>query len=811
LRRNIQHEVLMTAKKRAKRGTAEKASAKRPDRRPVERGAKGPIFGPRSTLVAVAIIVVVGLVFFWRVLFLGEILTGGDVLAGAAIFEQYATEEISKGTLPLWNPYMFGGMPFFESMTWSAFVYPSFWINFVLEKIPGVDLPRLFFLVMHYLLAGIGTFFFLRSRGVGHAGATLGGVAFMLSPHLVGLATIGHGGKVLTAAYIPLVIMAAMKILDGGGRRWVAILALVGGLQFLARHVQVSYYTWLIVLVLIVFSLVSGWRRGEKWNVLGGRTAAVVAAGVLAAALAAVLLLPVLRYSGFSTRVAQGGGMGFEQAVQWSFHPKEILTFLVPSLFGLANETYWGTMPFQQVSHYVGYVVLALAAIAVARKRDRDVRFLVVLFAVGIVLSFGRHFEPLYRVLYAVLPGFKSFRVPALFLLLSQFAAAALAGHGASVLLEETGGERRSWLRWAIGTAAVGIVVGLIVAAAKSSVAQAAATELMKRHAGVPASVLRQLGSDAARLAIRDAGILIAFAAAAGVAIFVTGTRRLAAWICAALLIGIVLWDVGVVNSRFMKPERMLPLDRYYPTTPAVAYLKSQPGPFRIAPAGREFTSNAWMYHRIESIGGYHPAKLTVVDNLLEKVSMGNLKLFATLNVKYLVGAEDFEHPFFEQVAPGVHEYKNTLPRVFLIGDARRSSGPDMMLREYLVDSFQPWEYATVLDELPGPVESAEGSTATLVSHTPREIEVVTSIRRPCLLVFSEVYYPPGWKAFVDGTEVETYRTNYAFRSVYLESGEHTVVMRHRLPSLLAGLAISIAAAVAIAALAVLPAKRNRS
>jgi hypothetical protein len=797
----------------AKRVKRMKRTAGETPRRPADgasTAALTTIFGSRATLICVLIIVAVGLVFFGRVVFLGEILTGGDVLAGAAIFEQYANEEIAGGHLPLWNPYMFGGMPFFESMTWSAFVYPSFWIRFLIEKIPGVELPRLFVLVMHYLLAGLGTFFFLRSRSVGHAGAAVGGLAFMLSPHLIGLATIGHGGKVLTGAYIPLILMAAARVFESGERRWIAILALVGGLQFLARHVQVSYYTWLAVLLLLIVSIVAGRRAGDRWAGLARGSGMVVGGGILAAALAAILLLPLLEYADLSTRVADAGGMGFDQATMWSFHPKEIVTFFVPSLFGLANESYWGPMPFEQVSHYMGYVVLCLAAVAVVRRRNRDVGFLTVLLAVGLVLSFGKYLGPFYRFLYAALPGFSRFRVPALFLLLTQFAGAALAGHGASVLLGEVRARPAGRLSWAIGTAAVGIAFGAIVLLARSGLAQSAATTLMTKHVGVPAASLRQVAAQAARLAGRDAGILIAFAAATGVAFYVAASRKVMGWIAAALVMGIVVWDVAVVDSRFMQPVRMRPLGQYYPTTAATAYIKAQPGPFRVLPLGGEFSSNAWMFHRIESVGGYHPAKLTVIDRLFDTAGLANLKVLQVLNVRYVFGPEDLGNEAFRRVAPGVHEFLAGLPRVYLIGEAKHLKNEAFMLSEYFIDSFDPASYATVIDDLPGPVESVEGSTATIVSYNPREIEVAASVRRPCLLVFSEVYYPPGWKAFVDGEETEIFRTNYAFRSVYLEPGDHTVRMEHVAPALSRGLVVTLAAALLIAALWALPAAARR-
>ena len=802
----------MAAKKR-RDGAAERDRGGREKRGEAGRAAGGdgvPVFGRRATLVSICVIVAVGLAFFWRVVFLGEILTGGDVLAAAAIFEDYAVKTMATGRLPLWNPYIFAGMPFFDSMSWSAFVYPSYWLRFVIEKIPGVELPRLFFLFLHYQLAGIGTFFYLRSRKVGHAGATLGGIAFMLSPHLIGLATIGHGGKVLATAYLPLVMMAAQRLMERAERRWVAVLGLVGGLQFLARHVQISYYTWLAVLLLVVYYTVSRLRAGEGGRAVGLSAGSVIGGGVLAAVLAAVLLLPLQTYSAFSTRAAAGGGMGFENAVMWSFHPKELLTFLVPSFFGLANETYWGTMPFQQVSHYVGYAVLCLAALTVMRRRERSAGFLLLLTAVAVFMAFGRHIGPVYKFIYTVLPGFRRFRVPAMSLVLAQFALAGLAGYGTSLLLGETSARGVRWTRWAAGAAGLGCVVGVIVLLSRGSIAASATASLLAKHVGAPAAAIRDIGARAAALAARDAGILIAFAAASGAAIYLGGARRLPRLVLVGALLGLVVCDVATVDSRFMKPERMKPLDSYYRETPEVEFLKSQPGVFRIAPVDQQFSSNAWMYHRIQSVGGYHPAKLAVMDDLLNKVGLSNLKLLALLNVRYIVGPEQLEHPAFTPVAPRVYENRAALPRVFLVGSAKRVRSPRMALAELRIDSFNPAETALVTEDLPGPVVSAEGSEVELESYEPQEIRVRANVRQPCLLVFSEVYYPPGWKAYVDGTETEIYRTDYALRSVYLEPGEHTVVMRYVPSALVRGLFLSLVALAAIVALWVWPAGASR-
>ena len=343
------------------------------------------------------------------------------------------------------------------------------------------------------------------------------------------------------------------------------MLGLVGGLQFLARHVQVSYYTWLAVLVLVIYYVVSRKRAGEPWGTLGIERGCIAGGGVLSALLAAVLLLPLMSYSEFSTSVAEAGGMGFDNATMWSLHPKELLTFLVPSFFGLANETYWGTMPFQQVSHYVGYVVLSLAAVAFIRRRDRGVGFLFALVAVGVFMAFGQLHRTGLQIHLPVLPGFRRFRVPALLLILAQFALAALAGHGASILLGELEQRRENLVKLVAGCAIAGGAVALIVMATKGSIASAATAALLVKHVGAQVAQLRSLGVAAAALAFKDAGMLLAFAAATrGRRDHRRGRPECSALCCSRCSSALVVWDIWLVDATFMKPERMKPLDSYY-------------------------------------------------------------------------------------------------------------------------------------------------------------------------------------------------------------------------------------------------------
>jgi hypothetical protein len=354
------------------------------------------------------------------------------------------------------------------------------------------------------------------------------------------------------------------------------------------------------------------------------------------------------------------------------------------------------------------------------------------------------------------------------------------------------------------------MAIGLAVIASRARLAESASIALMAKHAGVQASLLRSIGAKAAGMAFRDGGILVLMAAAAGVGVLVTGARKLPAVLPAVLLLGLVTWDLCIVNGRFVHPTPMEPLASYYPETPAIRFLKSQPAPFRILPLGEEFSSNAYMYHGLESIGGYHPAKLAVYDDLLDKVGMTNLKLLAMLNVKYVIGPEQLDHPAFRKVAPGVHEFLGALPRAFLVGRTEQAPSENAALNMFGIDSFDPATSAAIVENLPGPVESPEGGSVEIVSWQAERLEVRASVPRPCLLVFSEIYYAPGWKAFVDGAETRIYRTDYAFRSVYLEPGTHTVVMSYAGDAVRLGLVLSLCAAAAIALLWALPARARR-
>ena len=151
---------------------------------------------------------------------------------------------------------------------------------------------------------------------------------------------------------------------------------------------------------------------------------------VLGLCMALWIYLPAMNYTPYSIRGAgSGGGTGFDYATAWSFSFGEIATFFIPSFYGFGGATYWGNMPFTDYPNYMGIVVLTLAGIGILLHESKIKWYFVMIAFLALLISFGKNFF-LYQIFYDYFPYFNKFRVPVMFLILTQFSVSILAGFG---------------------------------------------------------------------------------------------------------------------------------------------------------------------------------------------------------------------------------------------------------------------------------------------------------------------------------------------------------------------------------------------
>jgi hypothetical protein len=554
-----------------------------------------------------------------------------------------------------------------------------------------------------------------------------------------------------------------------------AVAALAMGAAFLANHPQIAYYE---VIALGLYWLVTSLPRLRKAPrealSRGGLLIAVVVAGAL---VAAVVYLPTQEYARYSIR---GEGKGsYDWATAWSFHPAEIITFAIPSFFGFGGQTYWGHMPFTEAPNYLGVTVLLLATAALRRPLGKVKVFLIATFVIALAVSFGKFVPLLYSPMYHLLPYFKRFRVPVLIHILCLFSAAVLAGLGLREATQRKDG-RKPMVPWVIVTGAAALLLLVLPEPFKSlSSGTESGALAAQRHT-------MALG-DAAKAFV----LCLAMYGALGLR-----QRTLAR----VLPVALVILDLTWVNLKIAEPHyRSFDEGAYFAETPVVTYLKEQPGHFRILPVGGELSGNRPMYYDLSSLSGYSPARLRVSSELLEPSMLAAPAVLNMLNCRYITSPRPLRHPpLWEEVlrdeSAVVYRNDDALPRAWLVGQIEVMETREGMFGRLRDPGFDPSAAALLYEHVDLDVAMIVDGGVEVVAHTPNLIECETRSRAPTFMVVSEVYYPAGWRAYVDGEETPIYQVNHGLRGVALPPGEHRVTMEFRPQSYVAGRAVSLAA-----------------
>ena len=360
-------------------------------------------------------------------------LSGGALFWGTpslqfVAWQSWAWKTLLAGHLPLWNPLLGMGAPLLANYQ-SALFYPPNWISlglYIAGGVPSMAWGLSLLLAFHLILAGLGAAVLARALGLSALGQTVCGLAFGMCGYLV--ARGGFVSMVDAAAWLPWILWAALK-LSRPGIAWktLLLLGLLIGLQLLAGHAQVGWYTWLLTLTWVGYW---SWhrsirtenggstRRRSIWRALLAGWAKLALALLIGCCLAAIQLLPTAEYLLQSQRAAE---VDFEMGMTYSFWPWRLLTLPAPDLFGSPVQgNYWGYGNFWEDALYIGVLpfLLAIAAVSQALRRKNklgDRRSLVFLLlglcVVTVVLALGKN-TPVFPWLYRHVITFNMFQAP---------------------------------------------------------------------------------------------------------------------------------------------------------------------------------------------------------------------------------------------------------------------------------------------------------------------------------------------------------------------------------------------------------------
>lgn len=700
-------------------------------------------------------------------------------LAGYA-FREFAAHALrTTGSFPMWNSYIYGGLPYVAAMHGDIF-YPTF----LLRMIMPTDVAMTVGFMLHIFLAGLFTYYFLRAWGLGFYPALIGGLVYMMGGPIASYVSPGHDGKLFVSALTPLALWMLIRGVRDGRLYAYGVFALTVGLAVLSPHPQLLQY---MLLLSGVFALFLAFFANERGSALPrptgiarlGMSAAAVAVGML---MGAVQYLPVMEYVPWSPRA---GGKGYDYATTYSFPLEELINTYVPQFSGIL-DAYWGRNGIHLHSEYLGASVLVLAtlgcgAVWLARRRT-FARFWLGTMLVALLWALGNS-TPFFRIIYAIVPGTNFFRAPSTIIYVVAFAMAIFAALGVERALAREY-SRRFLIGW---SAAAALLLLLGVSGGLTSMATAVA--IPQRADGVP--------DNAAALAMGSVRSFLAAAAILAV-LFVLLADKLratqAAWVLVAVT-ALDLWSVERVYWQFSAPASQL-----YANDAIINYLKGIKEPGRVlalqlspqTDARRDpylsTESNGLMVHGIRQVVGYHGNSIGRYNDLIEGRHLVDPQLWHLLNVRYLLtdadsvpleGITRLAGPVknvagsteYLYLLPGDNAYAWVAPVIVKAGDAPVLTtvlDPRFDARRVaLVDSAAP-----VLGPQIAAMPPATGIVVHTVSYAPGH--VVLELAKPApagsALVVSENYYP-GWLATADGKSAEVARTDYSLIGVVLPTG----------------------------------------
>jgi hypothetical protein len=765
----------------------------------------------KPVLVLLALV----LVFFWPAASLRGVYFYGDASHYLPRLA-WTAAQLHAGRFPLWNPHLSLGGPHAANAATMGFYPPHLLLFLVLPPVAAYDWD----VVLHILLAALGTFALARAWGQTGTAAVLSGIVYGLGGFT--LVHVQHLNILVALAWLPVVFLFADRFLERQEWRSLGLAALALGLQFLGGHPQMVLYGVLALGAYAACGLVPMLRARHPARVRSLLGLALLVP--LAVALAAVFLVPFAEWTRFVSVADRfsaddaGRFVGGDPA-RFSLRPRLLVAFLAPFWYGGSQWRPRFGDRLVEFTGYVGVLTLGLAAAGLA-GRARRAAFLGALALAALVLSFGSY-GPLFP-LVAGWPVLGWGRTPVRYLVLVELAAALLAGFGLDAL--GTGRGRRT-ARTAAATLVVlaAATAGLALAPRPSpdllfgrldrlSLLQPDTRALLATLAG--AAALLWLLSRSSPVDRRLAGLAVVFVAGEllffrsnlffiGLAprdVYAVPSPTAAAIRAAGDLPRFYAWFVGDVKSSALLYDR-LDLEAYRD--------RLRDGVANGLPMS--FGLQSFAGSGLESL---QHRQLVYVVSKRDEFDSRSATLVALYGGRYVLGRKGVTAPELTLVHEGaVNVYRNerALPRAYLAAGSRVVADDRAAFAAVKRPDFDP--RATVVIERPGPdgAESPLGpALAAIVRDEPDRVAVETSSGQPAWLVLNDTY-APGWSATVDEAPAPVYRANALVRAVPVGAGRHRVELVYAPVSVKAGAVVSLAALLATGVLVFRRAMKNGS
>lgn len=786
--------------------------------------------------IAVVVFVVVAL-FYCKPSLEGKVLQQTDVTLWKGSAQNSFEYQQKHGHFPLWSNGLFSGMPAFQITSVGSNPVTIVYMNNILT----LNLPKP---VSFFVLACICFYFLTQVLRINPYVGMFGALSYAYATYNPIIISVGHDTKMQAIAYLPAFIGSLLLLYDKRYLWGTSLTALFTGLLISANHLQITYYAVLIAAIMSISLGIRWIKEKDYKHLFtaGGLAIGAAILGVLVNAVMLFTTYEYSKRtirggSELSDANAKGGvtktGLSKDYALSYSMYKTEPLVMMFPKMYGGSTgnlevaedkskaiealqqmpqqlgqqiqgftQFYWGGIDGAGGTSgppYLGAIVCFLALMGFVLLDGKHKWWILATCVLTLLMSAGKYLEGFNTMLLDYLPMYNKFRAPSMILviptlLLSMLSAmtldSILKAENKALLFEKY---KKSLL------VVAGVFVVTLLVYFTSDFTGGSDKVLLQNINGITdpqqkaaieqpiRAFLNGLQEDRKSLFMGDILRSLLFILVAGGVIFLFIKNKLNAMAVTIAIGAFAFIDVIVIDTKYLNSDHFQENNEYdntFKPTAVDQQIMKDTGYYRVFDLSQgisaAFNGGALTSYFHHSIGGYHPAKLSIYQDLIEKQLYNFpscLPVLDMLNTKYIItNAQQNGQQLMMQQNP------EALGACWFIRAIDYKKSPDEVMKA--LTSFNPKDTAIIEQSLKANLTAnpVKDSTAfiKLVSNDNDVIEYTSSSKNTEFAVFSEVYYDAGWVATIDGKESPIIRTNYVLRGLQVPAGQHKIVFEFK-------------------------------
>ena len=773
-------------------------------------------------IIAVAIFAIVAIIYCKPALE-GKVLQQSDITQWKGMAQDAFSYKEKYGYTPLWSNSMFGGMPAYQTTGVGGFEYSVGWIDQLLTL-------RLAEPISLFFLASLCFYFLAQVLGFNTIISIIGALGYSYATYNPIIVSLGHITKMHSIAYLPLFIGSLLvlyqkKYLLGGTLTAIATALLIQG-----NHIQIDYYGVIIAIIMSIYFLIIWIKNKEYAHIL--KTLGIgLTAGIIGLTVNAPILLSTYEYGKESIR---GGsklitkdskttstGLNKDYALSYSMYKTEPLVLMFPNIYGggsdpnavepansKAIETlqqmqpqvaqqlqsflsfYWGGIGFTAGPPYVGVIICFFALLGFSVKENKHKWWIAATIILSFLLSAGSYLESFNVFILNNIPFYNKFRAPSMIMVIPTLLLGIMALYGMAEIATETS-LKNITKKYKLSFILTGIILLSVLSIYFSSDFKSdGERNLIEQIAKIPDANQRAVFETPARDLVNAIATDRKGMIEGDVVKFFINVLLIFALVFLAikkvinqniLLIGfgvLSMIDLFQVNLKYLKSDSFIEAtdnENAFALSPIDIALKKDTTQYRVLDMrggiNNAFNGGAIVAYNHKTVGGYHAAKLSIYQDLIENQWYKFPNCMPTmnmLNTKYIISGN---------IANDTIPNKDALGNVWFVKSIQVEKGPAEVMKQ--LDSFNPKDTAIIeqKDKIGSlnNLEYDENASIALVNNKNDEINYTSSSTKKQLAVFSEIYYNLGWKAYIDNVETPIIKTNYVLRGLVVPAGNHAI------------------------------------